>query len=174
MIGDYLAVSDVALCLRWPTAGETSASWLRCLAARRPTVITDLAQLGNIPALDPRTWQPSLPGRTPIAVAIDLLDEEHSLTLTMRRLAWDRALADALGAAGHEYWATHHTVDAMVSDYLRVMDAAAARPAPRVVDLPGHFSKGYADLVSQLAHQFGVDVDFLRQVYRPPLLSGAD
>ena len=58
-IGDYLAASDVCLCLRWPTALETSASWLQCLAAARPTVISDLAHLADIPALDPRSRRAS-------------------------------------------------------------------------------------------------------------------
>jgi glycosyltransferase involved in cell wall biosynthesis len=164
LIGDYLAASDVALCLRWPTAGETSASWLRSLARSRPTVITDLAQLADVPTLDPRTWQSSLPGRTPVAVAIDLLDEDRSLTLAMRRLASDPALAANLATAGHEHWAAHHTLETMVSDYLGVMDRTAARPAPRAADLPAHFTKGYADLASHIAHQFGVDVDVLGQV----------
>ena len=38
-IGDYLAASDVGLCMRWPTSA-TSASWLRCLAAGKPTIST--------------------------------------------------------------------------------------------------------------------------------------
>ena len=31
----YLAATDVCWCLRWPSNGETSASWLRCLGAGR-------------------------------------------------------------------------------------------------------------------------------------------
>ena len=37
-VSSHLAAADACLCLRWPTAGESSASWLRCLAARRATV----------------------------------------------------------------------------------------------------------------------------------------
>ncbi|MBI3263428.1 MAG: glycosyltransferase family 4 protein, partial [Acidobacteria bacterium] len=36
---EYLRQADVCLCLRWPTGREASASWLRCLAAGRPTVV---------------------------------------------------------------------------------------------------------------------------------------
>ena len=46
---DYLAASDVCLCMRWPTSRETSASWLRCLAAGRPTISTDLVQRWTSP-----------------------------------------------------------------------------------------------------------------------------
>jgi hypothetical protein len=71
-IGDYLAASDACLCLRWPTALETSASWLQCLAAARPTVISDLAHLADIPTLDPRSRRRSHASAEPVAVAIDL------------------------------------------------------------------------------------------------------
>ena len=54
-VADYLAAADVCLCLRWPTALESSASWLNCLALGRATVISDLAHLVDIPTLDPRT-----------------------------------------------------------------------------------------------------------------------
>ena len=55
-IDDYLAASDVCLCMRWPTSRETSASWLRCLAAGKPTISTDLVHTVDIPTLDPRNW----------------------------------------------------------------------------------------------------------------------
>ena len=55
----------------------------------------------------------------------------------------------------------HHTVDAMASDYLRIIELAVARPAPPIDDLPAHFKKDYAELAIQLARQFGVDVDVL-------------
>lgn len=52
-----IAAADVCLCLRWPSSRETSASWLRCLAAGKPTIVTDLVHLGDVPALDPRDWR---------------------------------------------------------------------------------------------------------------------
>ena len=41
-VGSYLAIADVVSCLRWPSARETSASWLRAIAAGRATIVTDL------------------------------------------------------------------------------------------------------------------------------------
>ena len=52
---EYLAAVDVCLNLRWPTGRETSAAWLRCLAAGKPTIITDLAHTADVPSLDLRT-----------------------------------------------------------------------------------------------------------------------
>ena len=52
----YLAAADIVSCLRFPSAGETSASWLRALAAGRPTLVSDLPQQAALPTLDPRSW----------------------------------------------------------------------------------------------------------------------
>lgn len=123
---------DVSLHLRFPTALEMSGPWLRALSAGRATVITDLEHLTGVPALDPRSWRP-LPGsesRRPIAVAIDILDEDHSLRRAMLRLATDPSLRTALGEAGREYWEATHTVERMVADYERVLARAAAAPPP--------------------------------------------
>ena len=50
----YLAAADIVSCLRFPSAGETSASWLRALAAGRPTLVSDLPQHAALPTLDPQ------------------------------------------------------------------------------------------------------------------------
>ena len=58
-IADYLSAGDVSLSLRWPTAEETSASWLDSLQAGKPTIITSLPHTAGIPALDATTWRPT-------------------------------------------------------------------------------------------------------------------
>ena len=127
---DHLAAADVSLNLRWPTAGETSGPWLRALGAGVATVITDLVHLGDVPSVDPRTWGTN--GLWPICVAIDILDEDHSLRLAMRRLATDADLRATLGRAGQEYWQREHSLERMVEDYERVIAAAPeVRPTPR-------------------------------------------
>jgi glycosyltransferase involved in cell wall biosynthesis len=161
-IGDYLAAADACLCLRWPTALETSASWVQCLAAARPTLITDLAHLVDVPTIDPRAWRASRGGTEPVAIAIDLLDEEEALLLAMRRLAADRRLREDLARAGHAYWAAHHTLEAMVGDYRRLLPIAAEQPAPHVTDLPDHFLDDHTSKARALTRDFGVDLDILR------------
>jgi glycosyltransferase involved in cell wall biosynthesis len=132
---DHLAAADVSLNLRWPTAGETSGPWLRALAAGVPTVITDLVHLGDVPSLDPRTWTANidLQGanrelRAPVCVAIDILDEDHSLRLAMRRLATDPGLRTTLGRAGQQYWQREHSLERMVEDYERAIHRAREAP----------------------------------------------
>lgn len=146
-IGDYLACADLCVCLRWPTALETSASWLRCLAAGRPTIIADLPHLSDIPR--------------DVALRVDLWDETTSLDAAMRRLARDRDARERLATAGRAFWAAHHTLDAMAADYDRLLRAAAARQAPRVDDLPAHFTRDYGERVHQIAGEFGLRADLI-------------
>ena len=135
---DAISASDVAITLRWPTALETSGPWLRALAARRATIVVDLAHQRHIPSLDPRTWRRHAPtddldanaDARAVTVAIDILDEEHSLRLAMKRLATDASLRERLGAAGRTYWESAHTIDRMVNDYERAFREALAQPVP--------------------------------------------
>jgi glycosyltransferase involved in cell wall biosynthesis len=160
-VGGYLAAADACLCLRWPTAQETSASWLFCLAAARPTVVSDLAHLVDIPTLAPGEQRPS-PGQVePVAVRIDLLDEEASLALAMRRLAEDSNARAALARAGHAYWSANHTREMAANDYRRIINDAATRPAPMVTDLPRHFAEDYSGRARAIAKHCGVAPDVL-------------
>jgi glycosyltransferase involved in cell wall biosynthesis len=160
-VGGYLAAADVCLCLRWPTAQETSASWLHCLAASRPTVVSDLAHLVDIPTLAPDETRLS-PGRPyPVALRIDLLDEEPSLVVAMRRLTEDANLRADLGRAGHAYWSANHTREVAVNDYRRIINQAATRPAPVVTDLPSHFTEDYSGRARAIAEHCGVALDIL-------------
>jgi glycosyltransferase involved in cell wall biosynthesis len=158
---DHLAACDVSLNLRWPTARETSGPWLRALAAGRATVITDLVHTGDVPSLDPRTWTENrLSGLAqspkPVCVAIDILDEDHSLRLAMRRLATDAALRERLARAGLAWWEREHTVEVMVDDYERVMRDAASRPDPDV-DLPAHMRNTGDRRLRALLAPFGIE-----------------
>jgi glycosyltransferase involved in cell wall biosynthesis len=146
-IADYLAAADACLCLRWPTAEETSAAWLRCLAARRPTVVTNLAHLADVP--------------DEVALRVDLMHEDDSLLDAMRRLSAESQLRDALAAAGHDHWRAHHTLDAMADDYLRLLEFAANRPVPSPKDLPPHLTRDHSESTRAILTHLGTPVDFL-------------
>jgi hypothetical protein len=159
---DCLAACDVSLNLRWPTAREMSGPWLRALAAGLPTVIVDLAHLADVPSLDPRTWR-IRPGSgirdpDPVTIAIDILDEDHSLRLAMRRLASDAALRARVGAAGLRYWDREHSMPRMIEDYRRIIAAAAAHPAPAVA-LPAHLVNSGDHLLNRLLGEVGVNAN---------------
>ena len=132
-----LAATDVGVSLSWPPSRTVSAAWLRWLAAGKPTIVTDLAHASDVPALDPRGW--TVAGRPgardaagravePVAVAIDILDEDHSLGLAAARLAADAALRAELGGAARRLWAARFTFDRMAAGYARAIDDACAVP----------------------------------------------
>jgi glycosyltransferase involved in cell wall biosynthesis len=170
---DAIAACDVALNLRWPTAREVSGPWLRCLAAGKPTVVIDLAHLTDVATLDPRTWRPNVttdadrtPRQAPCAVAIDVLDEAHSLRLAMRRLGTDPLLRASLGRAARTYWEQAHSIDAMVADYRTLVAKALRRPAP-IVPLPLHLRDDGRGTLDQLLRPFGLLSPLARGSQRP-------
>ena len=172
----YLAAADVCLCLRWPTARETSASWLRCLAAGKPTVITDLAHTGDVPTLVTRgAWTPSHLGAAarqteppdngdvePVSVAIDILDEDFSLELAMRRLACDEGLRRRLGERARRYWQRHHSLACMAADYRKVIGIGLAHGTdtqPVAAVLPAHLLRDGTEHARQLLREVGASTD---------------
>jgi glycosyltransferase involved in cell wall biosynthesis len=146
-ISNYLAAADACLCLRWPTALETSASWLRCIAAGRPTILSDLVHLADVPRS--------------VALRVDVLDETRTLEEAMRTLAADAALRGRLGEAARAFWRAGHTLGRMAEDYIRAIETAAGRAAPGVAGLPGHLVDDHGEPARAIARHLGVDVDVL-------------
>jgi glycosyltransferase involved in cell wall biosynthesis len=156
-VDDYLAASDVCLCTRWPTSRETSASWLRCIAAGVPTITTDLAHTADIPALDPQSWMPRLSAAhtKPVTVSIDILDEDHSLRLAMKRLASDPQLRATMGASARSLWAARFRLETMAAGYQDAIARALRTPSRTAPALPPHFRHSGVEhahaLVSEVA-----------------------
>jgi glycosyltransferase involved in cell wall biosynthesis len=166
-LGSYLALADACVCLRWPTGRETSASWLRCLAAGKPTIISDLAHLTEVPVIDPRSMAALATGgrppedREPIAMVVELTDEVQMLRLSIRRLAESRELRERLGRAARSYWARHATIDAMVQDYDDVLERTrAAQPGLRP-NWPAHLVADGTRHARAIASHMGVKLDWL-------------
>lgn len=152
----YLAEADICACLRWPTNRETSASWLRCLAAGKPTLVTELSHLIDVPTLNPQTWRPRIATTDdPVAVSIDMLDEEPSIQMALERLASDHKMRARLGQSARAWWDTHHRLDVMADHYERVLARAASLPAPPVT-LPRHLTDDGTTRAHKLADVMGV------------------
>jgi glycosyltransferase involved in cell wall biosynthesis len=165
-----LVSADAALCLRWPSARETSAAWVQCIAAELPTLVSDLAHLVHVPTIEPDGWtlREAIVGQgresgpdglrvEPVAVTIDVLDEDRLLARALRRLIMDAAFGEALGRAARRYYERHHTIARMASDYVRVAAEAASLPLP-AVDLPSHLRPDPLRLARAIAAQIGVDL----------------
>jgi hypothetical protein len=127
-----------------------------------------------VPTLDPRSWtllharaDAASVGQPPVAadavaVSIDILDEDHSLELAMRRLALDAPLRERLGRAARRYWAANATLPLMLVDYTRVLAHAAARPAPDParVGLPAHLLEDHASHGREVVAEMGVTLEW--------------
>lgn len=165
---DCIAACDVSLNLRWPTAGEVSGPWLRALAAGKPTITIDLAHMWHVPSLDPRTWTVNGgPGNRgaggpaeAVTVAVDILDEDHSLRLAMRRLATDAALRASLGAAARDYWMREHSLERSLEDYRRVIAMALDRKSAARPSLPPHLLNEGDRRLHDLLRPLGLEVSF--------------
>ena len=180
-VSAYLAAADVCLCMRWPSSRETSAAWLRCLSAGRVTVITDLVHLVDIPAFDPRTWsvlhapsprpadavQPA--PIEPACVSIDILDEDHSLRLAMRRLAGDPRLRATLARRAYALWNERFTLDRMIAGYRNLIETALAAPVPDAVRRsrwPAHFVATGTEHATRLMLRMGLPESRVSEVWR--------
>ena len=154
--------ADVIVAMTWPPADELTLA-VAGMAAGKAVIVLETEHTAGWPALDPQTWQPR--GWThdrPIAVSIDPRDEEHSLSLALRRLASDAPLRHELGAAGRDWWRQHATVDLAVSAWRSILsEAAATPPLPRPLNWPTHLSANGTERARTLLAEFGATVDFL-------------
>ena len=105
-----IAACDLALNLRYPTAGETSASLLRILALGRPAVVSDHAQMAELP--------------DDVVVKIPVGEgERRALAERLSSLLSDRPLLDHLGACARQHVAARHRLEDAAD---ALVDAVAA------------------------------------------------
>lgn len=100
----YLDAVDLVLNLRYPTAGETSASLLRVMGAGVPVVVPRYRQYADIPE------------ETCAHLTLGDGDEER-LALLIRDLADDPQRCLRMGRAAREYVAREHTLDNAARGY---------------------------------------------------------
>lgn len=153
----HLAASDVCWCLRWPSHGETSASWLRCLGAGRPTLITALAQLEDVPALRVDAGGVASISTTvdAVGIAIDPVDERRDISHALAACADDPTLRDTLGKNARARWERLHTLSRMAASYVSVIADAAARPAPATPQ-PAHLFDDGTGTARRLLGEMGM------------------
>jgi glycosyltransferase involved in cell wall biosynthesis/uncharacterized protein YbaR (Trm112 family) len=96
--------SDVCVNLRYPSAGETSASLLRLLGAGRPVIVTDDAPNAEYP------------DDVVLKVRVDRFEEE-TLAAQLLELHGQPELARARGRLARLHVATEHAMGSMVAGY---------------------------------------------------------
>ena len=96
--------SDVCVNLRYPSAGETSASLLRLLGAGRPVIVTDDRSTSEYPR------------SVVLPVPVDAFEDEMVAELLVL-LASDDGLRGEVGCAARTYIEQEHSMQAMVDGY---------------------------------------------------------
>jgi len=112
---DWMAATDVAVNLRFPTAGETSASLLRLLGDGKCTLVSAYRQFLEIP--------PEAAVRIPLGK-----DEEEVLARELVALARDPARRERIGAAARAFIAAEHSMAAAARGFREAVTAIAASP----------------------------------------------
>jgi glycosyltransferase involved in cell wall biosynthesis len=121
----HMEVTDLAVHLRYPTARETSAALLRILAQGRPTVVSDLEHLADIPDR--------------AVIRANVCDEEGEVTRAVFRLASRPEERRRLGEAAATFAALRHAPARCASDYETAFERAAALPDPPRRGWPAHW-----------------------------------
>lgn len=116
-VPDLLAAADLVVNLRYPTAGETSASLLRILAAGQAVIVTRAGAMAEVPA------------DACVAIAPDAVEEEL-LAAVVDRLLTDAPLRAQLAANARAFIEREHTLPHSARAYLRVLGRLLGRALP--------------------------------------------
>ncbi len=124
-LGPHLALPDVFVHLRYPTARETSAALLRLLAQGRPVVMSDLAQSADIPEN---------------AVArLDPTDEEGGLARQLWTLERQPGRRRTLGDRARAHALSRHSPAACRAAYERAIETTRETDSEPARDWPPHW-----------------------------------
>ncbi|MGN6362514.1 MAG: glycosyltransferase family 4 protein [Thermomicrobiales bacterium] len=114
-VADLLAAADCCVNLRYPSAGETSASLLRIMGAGLPVIVSDAGSFRELPA------------DCAIKVPVGRL-EEPLLADYLLELARDEGLRETLGANARDFVASEHSLERSAAGYLDALGAVLGRP----------------------------------------------
>ncbi|MEO8277890.1 MAG: glycosyltransferase family 4 protein [Thermoanaerobaculia bacterium] len=119
----WMRASDVAINLRHPTGGETSASFVRLLSFGRPTIVNRTGAFAEVPE------------GACLHLPLDGF-EEATLTSYLLALAKDPALRGAIGAQARNVAVEDFGVERSIAAYLDLLADESAGQAPVAVAVP--------------------------------------
>jgi glycosyltransferase involved in cell wall biosynthesis len=113
-----IAAADLCLNLRYPSAGETSASLLRILAEGRPVIVSDYAELGE------------LPPEVALVVPLGEDEDERFAAAVGAALGGGRAALAAMGERARAHVAAHHAPESSAAAIVAAAAELAGRRPP--------------------------------------------
>jgi glycosyltransferase involved in cell wall biosynthesis len=156
-----MAAADVAVNLRYPSAGETSGTLIRLLGLGKPVIVSKLGAFAEIP--------------DGCCAKIDLDETEEDLLFeVLLRLATDEELRRTMGENARRHMAAHHSIDGSARAYAEVVrEVVESKPEPfRAVPplAPWPAADAFSDLIAEVSAEvadLGVgeaDADLLRDL----------
>lgn len=127
-----LAACDVAVSLRWPTMGETSAGAIRVLSLAKPLVVSDVDAFRE------------LPDDVALKVAPDER-EAGTLAAALLLLAGEPDRRAAMSAAARAYAEREHDLGRVADRWVAALEEAAGGPAV-TEELLGEVARGAAEV----------------------------
>jgi len=121
----HITLPDVAIHLRYPTARETSAALLRLMAQRRPTIMSDLEHLADIPV--------------DAVVRVDPTDEEGEVVRALLRLVERPQARLRLGERAAAFVRSAHSAARALEGYEAALELTRSRPVRAPRGLPAHW-----------------------------------
>lgn len=118
----HMLATDIALNLRYPTAGETSASLIRLLGLGIPTLVSNVGGYADVP------------DDCCAKIDVDPFEEETILAI-LRRLAGDEHFRQQLGENARRYTRQAHAPEQTARDYLTFLTQVAAGTASGMTSL---------------------------------------
>lgn len=114
----YMLAADVAVNLRYPSAGETSGTLIRLLGIGKPVIVSNTGSFAEIP--------------DDACAKVDLDETEEELLLAyLRRLAADEPLRRRMGDNARRHIRAHHTLEGAARGYAEMVRAVVdERPQP--------------------------------------------
>lgn len=114
----YMATVDLAINLRFPTGGETSASAIRLMGLGKPVIMSNAGSFAEYP------------DDCCIKIDVDEMEEETLLAM-MRALAADEDLRRQIGVNAQRYIQTYHTLEGSAQGYIDfIQDTLTSPPRP--------------------------------------------
>jgi hypothetical protein len=150
--------ADVVAALDWPPGRGIPLAALQAMAAHTAVIVLEVEATAGLPAYDPQTWRPrGFGAQTPAVISIDPRDEEHSLMLSLKRLAADDEFRAALAGAGRAWWRANATLEHAISEWETMLTTAAAASGHIVEVAPAYGTASARAILAEL----GVTVDFI-------------
>jgi len=141
----HMAAVDVAVNLRYPTAGETSATFIRLLGLGKPVIVSRVGAFTEVP--EGCCWP----------VDVDE-SEPEMLAACLERLAADGELRRAMGENARRWVTARHGVEGSARGYAELLRQVLAERAAPFRALPPLAPYGDEDVASDLLRAVSADL----------------